>query len=97
MDEKDVVRRFLGLTHQNLTLSLSLSLSLSQYANLDKVSLSEIIGSITIHELWVKERESREEEQTLLAKVLNKTKLMSDEESSSRGRGCHCGHGRGRG
>ena len=51
--------------HQNLTLSLSLSLN--QYAYLDKVSLDEIFGSFIVHELWLKERESREEEQTLLA------------------------------
>ena len=57
--------------HQNLMLSLSLE----QYADLDKVSLDEIIGSFTVHELRLKERESREEEQTLLAKALNKTKL----------------------
>ena len=49
------------------------------------MSLNEIIGSFTVHELRLKERESCEEEQTLLAKALNKTKLMSEEESSSRG------------
>ena len=63
------------------------------------MSLDEIIGSFIVHELRLKERESREEEQTLLAKALNKIKLTSEEESSSRGRGCHrgCGRGRGRG
>ena len=86
--------------HQNLTLSLSLFLSLEQYADLDKVSLDEIIGSFKVHELWLKERESHEEEQTLLAKAVNKTKLTSEEESSSRSQGRHCiqydhGHGQG--
>ena len=76
----------------------ALTISLSQYADLEKVSLDEINGSFTVHELRLKERESREEEQTLLAKALNKTKLTS-EESSSRGKGHHrnCDKGRGRG
>ena len=93
MDEKDVVQRFLRAIPSKFD---ALTISLEQYADLDKVSLDEIIGSFTIHELRLKERESREEEQTLLAKALNKKKLTSEEESSSCGRGCHRGHGRGR-
>ena len=95
MDEKDVVQRFLRATPSKFN-ALTLSLSLNQYAYLDKVSLDEIFGSFIVHELRLKERESREEEQTLLAKALIKTKLTS-EESSSRGRGRHRGRGRGRG
>ena len=38
------------------------ALSLEQYGELDKVSLNEVIGSLTVHELRLKERESREEE-----------------------------------
>ena len=94
MDEKDVVWRFLRATPSKFD---ALTLSLEKYADLDKVNLDEIIGSFTVHELRLKERESREEEQTLLAKALNKTKLTSEEESSSRGRGHHRGRGRGRG
>ena len=96
MDEKYIVRRSLRVTPSKFD-AFTLSLSLEQYADLDKVSLDEIIGSFTVHELWLKERESREGEQTLLAKALNKTKLTSEEESSSRGRGCHRGRGKGRG
>ena len=94
MDDKDVVGRFLRATQSKFD---ALTLSLEQYADLDKVSIDEIIGSFTVHELWLKERESREEEHTLLAKALNKTKLTSEEESSSRGRGRHRGRSKGRG
>ena len=93
MDEKDVVRQFLRATPSKFD---ALTLSLEQYTDLDKVSLDEIIGYFTVHELRLKERESREEEQTLLAKPLNKMKLTSEEESSSRGRGHHRGRDRGR-
>ena len=61
------------------------------------MSLDEIIGSFIVHELRLKERESREEVQTLLAKALNKTKLTSEEESSSLGGGRYRGRGRGKG
>ena len=71
MDEKDVMRRFLRATPSKFD---ALTLSIEKYADLDKASLDEIIGSFTVHELWLKERESREEEQTLLAKALNKMK-----------------------
>ena len=74
----------------------ALTLLLEQYGELDKVSLDEVIGSHTIHELWLKEQESREEEQVLLAKALSNAEISS-EESSSRGRGQHHSRGRGRG
>ena len=63
------------------------------------MSLDEVIGSLTVHELRLKERESREEEQVLLAKALSKAKISSKEESSSHGKGGHrsCGRGRDRG
>ena len=60
------------------------------------MSLDEVISSLTVHELQLKEHESREEEQVLLAKAINKAK-SSTEESSSRGRGRHRGQGRNRG
>ena len=75
----------------------TLILSLEQYSELDKVSLDEVIGSLTVHELWLKERESREEEQVLLAKAMSKARISSKEESSSRGRGRHRSRDRGRG
>ena len=93
MEEKEVVRRFLRVTPTNFD---ALTLSLEQYGDLDKVSLDEVIGSLTVHELWLKERESREEEQVLLAKALSKANISSKEESLSHGRGCHHGRGRGR-
>ena len=59
MEEKEVVHRFLRVTPTKFD---ALSLSLEQYGELDKVSLDEVIVSLTIHELQLKERESREEE-----------------------------------
>ena len=93
MEEKEVVRRFIRVTPSKFD---ALTLSLEQYGELDKVSLDEVIDSLTVHELRLKERESCEEEQVLLAKAISKAK-SSTEESSSRGRGRHRGQGRGRG
>ena len=93
MEEKEVVRRFLRAMLAKFD---ALSLSLEQYGELYKVSLNEVIRSLTVHELRLKERESREEEQVLLVKAMVKAKI-SNEESSSRGRGRHHGRGRGRG
>ena len=94
MEEKEIVRRFLRATLAKFD---ALNLSFEQYGDLEKVSLDEVIGSLTVHELRLKERESREEEQILLAKVMSKTKISNEKESSSRGRGRHRSTGRGRG
>ena len=94
MEERDVVRRFLRAKPSKFD---ALTLSLEQYGDLDKVSLDEIIGSLTVHEMRLQERESREEEQALLTKALSKVKLSTEDESSSRGKGRHRGRGRGRG
>ena len=59
MEEKEAMRRFLRATPAKFD---ALTLSLEQYDELDKVSLDEVIGSLTVHELWLRERESREEE-----------------------------------
>ena len=75
----------------------AITCSLEQYGELDKVILNDVIGSLTIHELQLKERESREEEQVLLAKPLSKANISYEEESSLCGRGRHRGRGRGRG
>ena len=88
MEEKKVMQRFLRATLAKFD---ALTLSLEQYGELDKVSLHEVIGSLTIHELQLKECESREEEQVLLAKAMSKAKLSNEEESSSHGRGKQCG------
>ncbi|CAA7407214.1 unnamed protein product [Spirodela intermedia] len=71
---------------------------MEQYVDLDKISLNEVIGSLSVHELRLKERESQEEEYALLARALSKGTITS-EESSSHGRDQHhsCGRGRGRG
>ena len=93
MEEKEVVRRFLRVTPAKFD---ALTLSLEQYSELDKLSLDEVIGSLTVHELRLKECESREEEQVLLSKAMSKAKLSNEDESSSRGRGKQRGRGRGR-
>ena len=74
MDEKEVVRRIMRAMPAKFD---SLTLSLEQYGELDKVSPDEVIGSLTVHELQLKERESREEEQVILPKVLSKAKISS--------------------
>ena len=84
MEEKEVVGKFVRATTAKFD---ALTLSLEQYGELDKVSLDEVIGSLTVHELRLKEWESREEEQVLLAKAMSKAKLSNEEDSSSRGRG----------
>ncbi|XP_078439273.1 uncharacterized protein LOC144709570 [Wolffia australiana] len=94
MEEKEVVRRFLRATPSKFD---ALALSLEQYGDLDKVSLDEVIGFLTVHELRLRDRESREEEQALLSKALSKTKIANDEEDSSCDRGRHRSRGRGRG
>ena len=75
----------------------ALTLSLEQYGDLDKVSLDEVISSLTSHELRLKERESREEEQALLTKALSKAKISTEDESSLQGKGRHRGRARGKG
>ena len=51
MEEKEVVRRYLRVTLAKFD---ALTLSLEQYGDLDKVSLDEVIGSLTVHELGSK-------------------------------------------
>ena len=48
MDERDVVRRFLRAMPSKFD---ALTLSLEHYGDLDKVSLDEVIGSLTVHEI----------------------------------------------
>lgn len=79
MEEKEVVRRFLRATPSQFD---ALTLSLEQYGDLDKISLDEVIGSLSVHELQLTERESREEEQALLARARKKGKLLREESSS---------------
>ncbi|XP_078445049.1 uncharacterized protein LOC144714229 [Wolffia australiana] len=93
-EEREAVWRFLRATPSKFD---ALTLSLEQYGDLDKISLDEVIGSLTVHELRLKERETREEEQALLVKSMNKMKMMNEGASSSRGGGRNHNHGRGRG
>ena len=86
MKEKEVVWQFLRATPSKFN---SLTLSLEQYSDIDKVSLYEVIGSLSVQELQVKEHESREEEQVLVAKALSKAKILIVEVSSLCGKGCH--------
>ena len=83
MEEKELVCQFLRATPPKFDV---LTLSSDQYSELDKVSLDEVIGSLIVHELRLKERESREEEHVLLVKALGKDNISFEEESSSRGR-----------
>ena len=94
MEEKEAVRRFLRAILAKFD---ALTLSMEQYGELDKVSLDEVIGSLTAHELRLKERETREEEQVLLTKAMGKAKINNEDDSSLRGRGRHRGRGRGQG
>ncbi|CAA6663016.1 unnamed protein product [Spirodela intermedia] len=59
MEERKVMQQFLRATPSKFD---ALTLSVEQYADLDKISLDEVIGSLAVHELRLKERESQEEE-----------------------------------
>ena len=61
------------------------------------MSLDEVIGSLTVDELRLKEQETCEEEQVQLTKAMGKSKIANEEEFSSRGRGRHRGRGGDRG
>ena len=50
----------------------SLTLYLELFGDLNSMKLEETIGSLKVHEMRLKERETRKEEQVLLAKVLTK-------------------------
>ena len=76
----------------------SLTFSLEQFGNMKGLSVDEVIGSLRVHKQRLQERDSREEEQVLLARAFNQSK-KGDRGSSSRGRrrGSSRGRGRGRG
>ena len=74
----------------------SLTFSLEQFGNMRGLSVDEVIGSLRVHEQRLQERDSREEEQVLLARAFNQSK-KGDRGSSSRGRGRGSSKGRGRG
>ena len=74
----------------------SLTFSLEEFGNMRGLSVDEVIGSLRVHEQRLQERDSREEEQVLLARAFNKSN-KSDHGSSSRGRGRGSSRGRGRG
>ncbi|CAA7390676.1 unnamed protein product [Spirodela intermedia] len=64
MEEREVVQRPLWTTRSKFN---ALTLSLEQYNNLDKISLDEVIGSLTIHELWLKDPHLVKEVDTMAA------------------------------
>ena len=74
----------------------SLTFTLEQFENMRGLSVDEVIGSLRVHEQRRQERDSREEEQVLLARAFNQAK-KGDRGSSSRGRGRESSRGRGRG
>ena len=74
----------------------SLTFSLEQFGNMRGLSVDEVIVSLRVHEQRLQERDSREEEQVLLARAFNQSK-KTDRGSSSRGRGRGNSRGRGRG
>ena len=78
----------------------SLTFSLEQFRNLRGLSVDEVIGCLRVHEQRLQERDSRKEEQVLLARAFSQSK-KGDRGSSSRGigrgRGSNRGRGRGRG
>ena len=84
MEDKEDVCRFVRATPAKFD---ALTLSLEQYGELDKVSHNEVIGSLTVHELRLKERESHEEEES---------SSCGRGRHHGRGRGRRRGQGRGR-
>ena len=64
-----------------------LSLSLDKFGDLNSMKVEEAIGSLKVHEMRLKERQTREEEHVLLAKIWTKSK-EDDGGQSSRGTGC---------
>ncbi|CAA7396684.1 unnamed protein product [Spirodela intermedia] len=70
MEEREVVRRLLRATPSKFN---ALTLSLEQYGDLDKISLNEVIGSLSVHKLQLKELESQEEESNLINHKFNIT------------------------
>ena len=74
----------------------SLTFSLEQFRNMRGLSVDEVIRSLRVHEQRLQERDSREEEQVLLARAFNQSK-KGNRGSSSRGRGRGRGLSRGRG
>ncbi|CAA6675543.1 unnamed protein product [Spirodela intermedia] len=63
----------------------ALTLSLEQYDDLDKMSLDETIGLLSVHELRLNEHELREEEQTLLARALTSGARTSSDQGTYSG------------
>ena len=62
------------------------------------LSVDEVIGSLRVHEQRIQERESREEEQVLLAQAFNQSKKHnSGSPSRGRGQGINKVRGKGRG
>ena len=93
LEEKEAVAKLLRSMPMKYD---SLTFSLEQFRNMRGLSVDEVIGSLRVHEQRLQERDSREEEQVLLARAYNQSK-KTDRGSSSRGRGRGTSRGRGRG
>ena len=93
LEEKEAVAKLLRSMPMKYD---SLTFSLEQFGNMRSLSVDEVIGSLRVHEQRLQERDSREEEQVLLARAYNQSK-KTDHGSSSRGRGRGTSRGRGRG
>ena len=79
IEEKEVVCKLLRATTPRYD---SLTLSLEQFGSLDKMNLDEVVGSLKVHEQRLKDRESREEDQSLLLRALGKVKKEGKTQSS---------------
>ena len=95
LDDKEAVKKLLRSMPPRYD---SLTLSLEQFSDLDSMSLVEAIGSLKVHEMRLCERDSREEEQSLLSRAMSKfNKTKQEDGQASRGRGRGRGRYQGRG
>ncbi|XP_078444223.1 uncharacterized protein LOC144713503 [Wolffia australiana] len=93
LEEGDVVAKLLRATLAKFD---SITSSIEQFGEMESMTLEEAVGSLKIHEDKLKDRQSRREEQVLLARAIRKGK-KKDKDKNSRGRGRGRGEGRGRG
>ncbi|XP_078435019.1 uncharacterized protein LOC144706015 [Wolffia australiana] len=93
LEERDVVAKLLRATLAKFD---SITSSIEQFGEMESMTLEEAVGSHKIHEGKLKDRQSRRDEQVLLARAIRKGK-KKDEDENSRGRGCGRGRSKGRG
>ena len=71
LEDKEAVAKLLRSMPVNYN---SITFSLEQFGNMRGLSVDEVIGSLRVHEQRLQERDSREEEQVLLARAFNQSK-----------------------